>query len=119
MRRTIPLPNSLNGNSQFNLDKRRKQSTKTHVLHQPGLLGSRRKIHENRKMALSLIIASRKLRPYFQVHAIMVTTDQPIKKAMNKLDAASRLIQWAVELSQLTSNTDLEQPLKHKYLLTS
>ena len=51
-------------------------------------------------MALSLIIASRKLRPYFQVHAIMVTTDQPIKKAMNKLDAASRLIQWAVELSQ-------------------
>ena len=30
----------------------------------------------------------------------MVTIDQPIKKAMNKLDAASRLIQWAVELSQ-------------------
>ena len=51
-------------------------------------------------MALSLVIASRKLHPYFQAHAIMVMTDQPIKKAMNKLDVVGNLIQWVVELSQ-------------------
>ena len=27
-------------------------------------------------------------------------TDQPIKKSMNKLEAAGRMIQWAIELSQ-------------------
>ena len=27
-------------------------------------------------------------------------TDQPIKKSMNKLEAAGRMVQWAIELSQ-------------------
>ena len=27
-------------------------------------------------------------------------TDQPIKKSMNKLEAAGRMIQWAIELNQ-------------------
>jgi len=27
-------------------------------------------------------------------------TDQPIKKAMNKPEAARRMVQWAIELSQ-------------------
>ena len=52
------------------------------------------------KLAFALIIASRKLRHYFQVHVIYVITDHPLKKAMNKLEAARRLIQWAVELSE-------------------
>ena len=26
--------------------------------------------------------------------------DQPIKKSMNKLEAAGRMVQWAIELSQ-------------------
>ena len=49
---------------------------------------------------MALVIASRKLHPYFQAHAIMVMTDQPIKKAMNKLDVVGNLIQWVVELNQ-------------------
>ena len=52
------------------------------------------------KLAFALITASRKLRHYFQVHVIYVMTDHPLKKAMNKLEAARRLIQWAVELSE-------------------
>ncbi|XP_065621651.1 uncharacterized protein LOC136064172 [Quercus suber] len=52
------------------------------------------------KMAFALITASRKLRHYFQAHVINVMTDHPLKKAMNKLEAAGRLIQWAVELSE-------------------
>ena len=52
------------------------------------------------KMAFSLIVASRKLRPYFQAHTIMVMMDQPIYKAMSKPDATGRMIQWAIELSQ-------------------
>ena len=52
------------------------------------------------KLAFALIIASRKLRHYFQAHVINVTTDHLLKKAMNKLEATGRLIQWAVELSE-------------------
>ena len=52
------------------------------------------------KVAFTLIIASRKLHPYFQAHTIMVMTDQPIRKAMSKPDVARCMVQWAVELSQ-------------------
>ena len=41
-----------------------------------------------KKMVFTLIIASQKLRPYFQAHSIIMLIDQPIKTAMNKLDAA-------------------------------
>ena len=52
------------------------------------------------KLAFALITASRKLRHYFQTHVINVMTAHLLKKAMNKLEAAGRLIQWAVELSE-------------------
>ena len=50
------------------------------------------------KIAFALLVASRKLHPYFQAHHIVVMTNQPIRKMMNKIDAAGRLIQWAIEL---------------------
>ena len=52
------------------------------------------------KLVFALITASKKLRHYFQAHVINVMIDHPFKKAMNKLEAAGRLIQWAVELSE-------------------
>ena len=52
------------------------------------------------KLAFALITASRKLRHYFQAHVINVMMDHPLKKAMNKLEAAGRLIQWDVKLSE-------------------
>ena len=52
------------------------------------------------KIAFALIVASRKLRQYFQANPILVMTDQPIRKSMNKLEAAGRMIQWAIEFSQ-------------------
>ena len=39
------------------------------------------------KLAFSLVTTTMKLRPYFQAHIINVLTDQPLKKAMNKLEA--------------------------------
>ena len=51
-------------------------------------------------MAFALIVTSRKLHPYFQTHTIFVMMDQPIRKAMSKLDAARRMVQWVVELNQ-------------------
>ena len=44
------------------------------------------------KIAFALIVASRKLRPYFQANPILVMTDQPIKKSMNKTKAVGRMV---------------------------
>ena len=51
------------------------------------------------KIASTLIVASHKLRPYFQANFILVMMDQPIRKSMNKLEAAGRMVQWVIELS--------------------
>ncbi|XP_075654951.1 uncharacterized protein LOC142625135 [Castanea sativa] len=53
------------------------------------------------KIAFALVVVSRKLRPYFQSHSIVVMINQPIRKTMNKIDAAGQLIPWAIELGQL------------------
>ena len=45
------------------------------------------------KLVFALITTSKKLKHYFQAHVINVMTDHPLKKAMNKLEAAKRLIQ--------------------------
>ena len=45
------------------------------------------------KLAFALVTASKKLRQYFQAHFINVLIDHPLKKVMNKLEAAGRLIQ--------------------------
>ena len=45
------------------------------------------------KIAFPLIVASRKLRQYFQANSIFVMTDQPIKKSMNKPEAVGRMVQ--------------------------
>lgn len=51
------------------------------------------------KLTLSLIIASRKLRPFFQGHSIYVLTNFPLKQVLQKPDASGQLLKWAVELN--------------------
>ncbi|KAK1583598.1 hypothetical protein Q3G72_025383 [Acer saccharum] len=52
------------------------------------------------KIALALITAARKLRPYFQAHTIEVYTDCPLKLILQKPELSGRLTKWAVELSE-------------------
>ena len=69
------------------------------------------------KLAFSLVTAARKLRPYFQAHVINVLTGHPLKKAMNKLKAAGRLIQWAIELSESDVRYKPREAIKAQVLL--
>ena len=68
------------------------------------------------KIAFTLLVTSRKLRPYFQAHPIVVMTDQSIRKMMNKIDAASRLIQWAIELGQFDIEYQPQAAIKTQVL---
>ena len=68
------------------------------------------------KLVFALVTASRKLRHYFQAHIINVLTDHPLKKAMNKLEAAGRLIQWAIELSEFNVRYQPRNAIKAQVL---
>lgn len=52
------------------------------------------------KLAYALVMAFRKLRPYFQCHSITVVTSQPLRNVLQKPDLSGRLVKWAVELGQ-------------------
>jgi ribonuclease HI len=51
-------------------------------------------------LAFALIVSARRLRPYFQAHAIQVLTEYPLKKILQKPDLSGRLVNWSVELGQ-------------------
>ncbi|XP_074360049.1 uncharacterized protein LOC141700137 [Apium graveolens] len=52
------------------------------------------------KLAYALILASQKLRPYFQMHRIKVRTSYPLRKVMDKPEESGQILKWTVELSQ-------------------
>ncbi|GKU88551.1 hypothetical protein SLEP1_g2801 [Rubroshorea leprosula] len=52
------------------------------------------------KAAFALVCTARKLRAYFQSHQIVVYTDLPLRKILQKPELSSRLIGWSVELSE-------------------
>ncbi|XP_077221986.1 uncharacterized protein LOC143855806 [Tasmannia lanceolata] len=52
------------------------------------------------KLAYALVVAARKLRPYFQAHTIKVLTDQPLRQVLHRPDISGRLVKWAMELSE-------------------
>ncbi|KAL0445167.1 UNVERIFIED_CONTAM: hypothetical protein Slati_2239400 [Sesamum latifolium] len=52
------------------------------------------------KMALALVVTTRKLRPYFLTHPVGVKTNMPLKQTLGKPDTSGRLIKWAIKLSE-------------------
>ncbi|XP_061366467.1 uncharacterized protein LOC133309691, partial [Gastrolobium bilobum] len=64
------------------------------------LQGAELRYQEVEKVALTLIFAAQRLRPYFQCHPITVRTNQPIRQVLHKPDLAGRMMSWAIELSE-------------------
>ncbi|XP_052287276.1 uncharacterized protein LOC127898826 [Citrus sinensis] len=64
------------------------------------LLDAETRYPTTEKWALALVVAARKLRPYFQAFPVSVITNQPLRQILHKPDASGRLVKWAVELSE-------------------
>jgi len=64
------------------------------------LLDAETRYPQMEKLALALVITSRKLRHYFQAHSVQVLTNQPLRQVLQKPDASGRLLKWSIELSQ-------------------
>ena len=69
------------------------------------------------KLAFSLVIVARKLRPYFQSHIINTLTNHPLKKTTNKLEVAGRIIQWVVEFSEFDVQYKPKEEIKAQVLV--
>ena len=52
------------------------------------------------ELPLALVVASKKLRPYFHAHSIKVLTNYPLRQVLQKPKAKSLgwLLKWAIEL---------------------
>ncbi|GAA0183807.1 hypothetical protein LIER_31156 [Lithospermum erythrorhizon] len=54
----------------------------------------------NMLFAFALIVSARKLKPYFESHAIAVITDRSLKRILTNPALSGRMTTWAVELSE-------------------
>jgi len=52
------------------------------------------------KAALAVVFSARRLRHYFHNFTVVMTTNLPIQKVLQKPDVAGRMVRWAVELSE-------------------
>ena len=64
------------------------------------LLDAETRYPELEKLALALVIASKKLRSYFHAHLIDVLTNYPLHQVLLKPEASRRLLIWAIELGE-------------------
>jgi hypothetical protein len=54
---------------------------------------------ETHKLLYALLIASRKLRHYFQAHKIVVVTSYPLRAILHSSNATGNIAKWAAELA--------------------
>jgi hypothetical protein len=62
--------------------------------------GVKSRYQEIKKLALAVVVTTRRLRQYFQSHQIIVKTDYPMKHVLRKPDLAGRMVAGSVELSE-------------------
>jgi hypothetical protein len=66
------------------------------------LSSSKKNYTELEKVLYVVLMASRKLRHYFQAYHIIVPSSQPLKDITRNTEAAGRVGKWATELNEFT-----------------
>jgi hypothetical protein len=65
---------------------------------------SKKNYTELEKVLYALLMASRKLRHYFQAYHIIVPSSQPLKDIMRNRETTGRVGKWVAELNEFTTN---------------
>ena len=67
------------------------------------------------KGALAVVFSTRRLRHYFQSFTVIVMTNLPIRKVLQKPDVAGQIVRWAVELSEFDVQYEPRGPIKSQF----
>ncbi|XP_056698534.1 uncharacterized protein [Spinacia oleracea] len=68
------------------------------------------------KLVYALVMASRKLKPYFQAHPIKVLTSQPLRKVIESRNHSNRMTEWANQLSDFGLEYEPRRAIKAQAL---
>lgn len=74
-------------------------------------------LFEPPKVALALVLVTRRLRPYFVAHRVVVRTNQPIRKILHRPDLEGRIIEWAIKFYELRIKYQARTTLKEQVLV--
>ena len=55
---------------------------------------------ETHKLLYAVLVASRKLRHYFQAHRVVVMTSFPLRAILHNSNATGNITKWAAELTE-------------------
>jgi hypothetical protein len=80
------------------------------------LSGSKLLYSELEKIAYAVVMATQKLRHYFEAHKVTVLTDQPLNDLFINKEASSRIAKWATELSEHTIDFGKRSAIKSQVL---
>jgi hypothetical protein len=80
------------------------------------LSGSKLLYSELEKIADAMLMATRKLKHYFEAHKVTVLTDQPLNDLFINKEASSRIAKWATELSEHTIDFGKRSAIKSQVL---
>jgi hypothetical protein len=80
------------------------------------LRDARERYTMQQKLLYTLLIASRKLRHYFQGHPIKVVTDRPLETILRNPNVTGRVAEWAVELQPFEISFETTKVIKSKAL---
>jgi len=64
------------------------------------------------KAALAVVFSARRLCHYFQSFTVIVMADLPIRKELQKLNVAGRMVRWAVKLFEFDVQYEPRGPIK-------
>jgi ribonuclease HI len=80
------------------------------------LRDARERYTMQQKLLYTLLVASRKLRHYFQGHPIKVVTDRPLETILHNPNVTGRVAEWAVELQPFEISFETTKVIKSKAL---
>nr|ABA95741.2 retrotransposon protein, putative, unclassified [Oryza sativa Japonica Group] len=68
------------------------------------------------KMLYAILMASRKLRHYFQAHRVTVVTSYPLGQILHNREGNGRVVKWAIELSEFDLHFEPRHAIKSQAL---
>jgi hypothetical protein len=71
---------------------------------------------ETHKLLYAVLVASRKLRYYFQAHRVVVVTSFPLRAILHNSNATGNIAKWAAELAEFQLNFQPRHAVKSQVL---